>query len=215
MACLVRVYRKGAQFPFTASCRFDAYKQGGQMWSKFPETMLAKATTTLALRRGFADVIAGIASADEMDQAGLAAPEALTQGTPAATSAAPNPPPHSEPKPEARKQPVKTPAHKEAEVEKAAVSVAAATGGTVVEAQPEAAAPAGLPARDDLKGALAALYKKAQMKGVTVTGWETLQKQLGENPGARAAKAIPALDDAAKVAFLNEGKSTLGEPITA
>ena len=84
-ACLVRVYRKGAQHPFTASCRFDAYKQNSQIWAKFPETMLAKATTTLALRRGFADVIAGIASADEMDQAGLAAPEALEQGTPEST----------------------------------------------------------------------------------------------------------------------------------
>ncbi len=83
IACLVRVYRKGADYPFTASCRFDAYSQNNQMWKKFPETMLAKATTTLALRRGFADVIAGIASADEMDQAGLADPGALAQGTPA------------------------------------------------------------------------------------------------------------------------------------
>ena len=60
--------------------------KNNQMWRKFPETMLAKATTTLALRRGFADVIAGIASADEMDQAGLANPEALVQGTPVAAS---------------------------------------------------------------------------------------------------------------------------------
>ncbi len=83
VACLVRVYRKGASRPFVASCRFAAYTQGNHMWRKFPETMLAKACTTLALRRGFADVIGGgIASADEMDQAGLAAPEALAQGTP-------------------------------------------------------------------------------------------------------------------------------------
>ena len=82
-ACLVRVYRKGASRPFVASCRFEAYTQNNQMWRKFPETMLAKACTTLALRRGFADVIGGgIASADEMDQAGLAATEALAQGTP-------------------------------------------------------------------------------------------------------------------------------------
>lgn len=81
-ACMVRVYRKGSQYPFTASCRFAAYTQSNHMWSKFPETMLAKATTTLALRRGFADVIAGIASADEMDQADASAPEALWQGLP-------------------------------------------------------------------------------------------------------------------------------------
>ena len=55
-ACLVRVYRKGAAYPFTASCRFEAYSQSNQMWKKFPETMLAKCATSLALRRSFADL---------------------------------------------------------------------------------------------------------------------------------------------------------------
>ena len=124
-ACLVRVYRKGAQYPFTASCRFDAYSQSNNMWKKFPETMLAKATTTLALRRGFADVIGGIASADEMDQAGLAAPEALTQGTPAA--------PAAKAAPKAKATPKAAPAP----VEAAAESLAAATKGAVIEAPVE------------------------------------------------------------------------------
>lgn len=127
-ACLVRVYRKGAQYPFTASCRFDAYSQSNQMWKKFPETMLAKATTTLALRRGFADVISGIASADEMDQAGLAAPEALAQGTPAQRPVAP-----SRPAPKKKAAPAPDPAAAEV----AAENLAKATGGTVVEAPVE------------------------------------------------------------------------------
>lgn len=212
VACLVRVYRKGAQFPFTASCRFEAYKQGGQMWQKFPETMLAKATTTLALRRGFADVIAGIASADEMDQAGMAAPEALTQGTPAA---APAP------------APAKVAAKKVVEpvVEAAATELAKATGGKVIEEAPAAdaeglvgkqpAASTGgsseLPERDDLKGAVAALYKQARISKVTTAGWTTLEKQCGgEITTAMAAKALPALKDETKVGFLNAGKSTQG-----
>ena len=129
-ACLVRVYRKGAQFPFTASCRFDAYSQSNQMWKKFPETMLAKATTTLALRRGFADVISGIASADEMDQAGLAAPEALAQGTPARPPVAPK---HKS-KAAAPAVPKEAPAPATGGISEAAESLAAATKGTVVEA---------------------------------------------------------------------------------
>lgn len=148
VACLVRVYRKGAEFPFTASCRFDAYKQGGQMWQKFPETMLAKATTTLALRRGFADVISGIASADELDQAGMAAPEALAQGTPVTT-----------PKPGAKAKPTATPKQAPAAAavkasdpvaaETAAESLAKATAGKVVDT-PEEAAPAA-PSKEDLQ----------------------------------------------------------------
>ena len=143
-ACLVRVYRKGAQYPFTASCRFDAYSQSNNMWKKFPETMLAKATTTLALRRGFADVIAGIASADEMDQAGLAAPEALTQGTPARASA----PKAPKAKPAAQAAPKADPAPASGGISEAAESLAAATKGAVVEAPVEEKPAA--PSQEDL-----------------------------------------------------------------
>lgn len=201
VACLVRVYRKGAQYPFTASCRFDAYKQGGQMWQKFPETMLAKATTTLALRRGFADVIAGIASADEMDQAGMAEPEALTQGTPVAKSA-----PQSAPK--SAPEPAPAPA---AKVEAAAEQLAKATKGEVVEAPAQQGVE--LAERDDLTGAVGALYKKARLVGLTVKGWESLCRQIGggeELDTGRAAKALPALADKTKVQNLNKGLSTTG-----
>lgn len=139
-ACLVRVYRKGADYPFTASCRFDAYSQSNNMWKKFPETMLAKATTTLALRRGFADVIAGIASADEMDQAGLAAPEALSQGTPVAA------PSRSRPKPPAHDKPKAEPVAAAVAAEKLAKTL----NGEVVEAEVEAPAPEAAPTKEDL-----------------------------------------------------------------
>ena len=114
------------------------------MWKKFPETMLAKATTTLARRRGFADVISGIASADELDQAGLAAPEALTQGTPKLSK------PVKEFKgssPKAKAAAVPSPAVP-ASVDDAAESLAAATAGKTVEA-PVEEKPA-TPGQDDL-----------------------------------------------------------------
>jgi|TARA_B100000035_G_scaffold33593_1_gene25499 phage recombination protein Bet len=149
-ACLVRVYRKGAEYPFTASCRFDAYSQNNHMWKKFPETMLAKATTTLALRRGFADVIAGIASADEMDQAGLADPEALAQGTPVA---APKQPAPGSLKKVAKKAPPATPRpDPAAEVAKASEDIASAMNGTVLEPDdPEVVASKARPTADDLR----------------------------------------------------------------
>lgn len=134
-ACLVRVYRKGAQFPFTASCRFDAYSQSNQMWKKFPETMLAKATTTLALRRGFADVISGIASADEMDQAGLAVPEALTQGTPVAAAVT-----------SAKKEVTKKAAPAPVAADVAAENLAKSLGGEVVQDEVDLS-----PTEEDLK----------------------------------------------------------------
>jgi hypothetical protein len=112
------------------------------MWQKFPETMLAKATTTLALRRGFSDVIAGIASADEMDQAGLAAAEALGQGTPEAAPAAAAESPTSASK--RKPQPQQKPQPQAPAAEAAAEQLAKATGGTVVE-QPAS------PTADDLK----------------------------------------------------------------
>lgn len=210
VACLVRVYRKGAQFPFTASCRFDAYKQNGQMWSKFPETMLAKATTTLALRRGFADVIAGIASADEMDQAGLAAPEALTQGTPAAPKIGTPTPAPATPKKAPVAEVAKASDDQPSPADVAAADLAVATKGEVVEAA------AGLGERDDLTGAVGALYKKARLVGVTQLGWDSLCKQIGGGEkldSGRAAKALPALTDQGKVANLNRGLATTGAAI--
>ena len=81
-ACIAKVYRKGCSRPFTASCRFESYKQTSPIWKNYPEVMIAKCATTLALRRGFADCLSGIASADELDAAGLAHEDAVHQGLP-------------------------------------------------------------------------------------------------------------------------------------
>lgn len=215
-ACLVRVYRKGCAHPFAASCRFDAYSQRNQMWQKFPETMLAKCTTTLALRRAFADVISGIASADEMDQADMADAAALSQGTPLSES---EPAPSPEP---ARKTPVANNV-KPARVARAASAIDAQAqaladsfDGQVVETA-AAVETEELPEKDDLVGAVKALYRLAQKSGVTPTGWSSLERQCGQE-GISAAKAIQilnskALEDPAKVANLNKGLATTGAKI--
>ncbi len=68
-----------------------------------------------------------------------------------------------------------------------------------------------LPEREDLKGAVAALYKQARLSGLTVSGWSALEKQCGgEITTSSAAKALPALKDAAKVEHLNAGRATTG-----
>lgn len=192
-ACLVRVYRKGAQYPFTASCRFEAYSQSNQMWKKFPETMLAKATTTLALRRGFADVISGIASADELSQAGLAAPEALAQGMPESDLAPKLGTPSQRP-PIAKKVPAAV-AAKESEptVDEAANSLAAATKGAVIEALtgPEPATPKSLG-----KGDLQALGEKRGLTPFAIDGILALIKGDFES-GIKTIKAKSAEEIAA------------------
>ena len=208
VACLVRVFRKGCSRPFVASCRYDAYKQGGQMWSKFPETMLAKATTTLALRRGFADVIGGIASADELDQAGLAHQEALTQGMQAVLPAP------QAPVVETKPEPVAQPAAPKAEAKVAAKSLAKATDGEVVavaeKVDDELYEAMALPPRDDLKGSVAKLYEVAGTKGLTEKGWRTLDEQVGGIDAGKAAKLLGKMlkIEQEKVALLNSGKPT-------
>jgi phage recombination protein Bet len=202
-ACLVKVYRKGAAHPFAASCRFDAYRQSGGMWDRFPETMLSKCAITLALRRAFADEISGIASADEMDQAGMAVPELLTQGTPAAAPA-----PQAAP---VKAKPAPTPAP-EPPAPSAAESLAAATGGTVVDEAPAAAST--FPAEvEGESGHIASLRKLASGLGITATGWESLRVQAGPMGGIEAPatclKIAKALD-ASKVANLNAGRATTG-----
>ena len=198
-ACLVRVYRKGADYPFTASCRFDAYSQQNQMWKKFPETMLAKATTTLALRRGFSDVISGIASADEMDQAGLAAPEALTQGTPEAKPA-PKAGTTVKPRATARKAPdVEAAKESEAALEEAAENLAEAAKGTVLEQLREDKRPN----EDDLKavGLEAGLTTHAidgilgLIKGNYANGIETIKQKSEDEIAALNKRFAPASDE--------------------
>lgn len=234
-ACLVNVWRKGRSRPFPASCRFEAYSQGNSMWRKFGETMLAKCTTTLALRRAFADLISGLESADEMDQAGLAEPELLRQGLPAGADTSPPvaPAPARPAAPAAAPAPVREPVGAVAQtsngasapapsVDAAAEQLARSTGGTVVAPPPpapeQAPAPAGdpLPARDDLTGAVGAFYKAAQLAGLTVQGWATVAKACGGTVTPDMAASMlrtNALADPARVTNYNQGLNSRGEVV--
>ena len=195
-ACLVRVYRKNCEHPFAASCRFEAYCQKNQMWSKFPETMLAKCATTLALRRAFADVISGIASADEMDQAGMAAEEAIEITQRAGQV-------------EVQQEKTVT----EAPQRRAATKKEVEQSGPQEAEAKKSEGP--LEMIEGLTGAVAALRKKAVMVGLTSMGWETLEKQCGGAIDAtKAAKALPALSDKSKVANLNAQLSTQGTALS-
>ena len=177
--------------------------------------MLAKVATTLALRRGFSDVLSGLHSPEEMDQAGMAPAEALTPSAPFA-------PPVVAP-------PAEKPVKKMAPVEPVHEVIDRPTDdlhhGGVTEVQKQVAPRAvavmekpveeGLPARDDLKGAISKLYEVARIKGLNAKGWETLGLQMGGlTPGA-AAKFLTPMSSISeeKVAYLNSGKSTTGEAL--
>lgn len=66
VAAKTMVYR-GASNPFTAVCLFSEYK-GGEMWSKFPATMIGKCSEAAALRKAFPESLSGYYSTEEMDQ---------------------------------------------------------------------------------------------------------------------------------------------------
>jgi len=215
VACLVRVYRKGCSRPFAASCRFDAYSQRNEMWRNFGETMLAKCTTTLALRRAFADVIGGIASADELDQAEIAAPELVGQGLPgkehdlAPVIAAPAPATRATAKGLVRNAAPRRAEHQvtqpqEAEPREAPHLPAADRpwfdGVPVIDAQLEGDPPA-----------IATLRQVAADAGLTLVGWAALGLQFGgvvpTNKALTVAKALTP----EKISHLNSGHDSRGE----
>lgn len=203
-ACAVTVYRKGCSRGFTAAARFDDYR-GSNLWQKMPSTMIRKVALASALRLSFSDLLAGLYASEEMDQAGFSRPEPVSEERPAPKAKA---------------------------VEPAAESLAEATAGKVTE-EPLVSTPepveveeapaeavkafkgsAELPERDDLKGAVGALYKQARISKLTIKGWATLEKQCGgEITTPMAAKALPALKDETKIGYLNSGKSTQGVPV--
>ena len=76
--------------------------------------------------------------------------------------------------------------------------------------------PAGLPEREDLTGGVGALYKQARLRGLSVNGWASLEKQCGgEISPALAAKLLKAgvLNDPEKVAHLDAGRKSTGEAL--
>lgn len=73
-ACRVTVYRmvQGVRCSWSATARWEEYYPGdaqGQMWRKMPHVMLSKVAEALALRKAFADVLHGLYTREEMDQA--------------------------------------------------------------------------------------------------------------------------------------------------
>ena len=68
-AARVRVYRKGCERPFEGVAKWSEYAQSSGLWPTMSALMLSKVSEALALRRGFPDVLGGLYSQEEMDQA--------------------------------------------------------------------------------------------------------------------------------------------------
>jgi phage recombination protein Bet len=69
-AAKTTVYRIGSPMPFVAVARFSSYEQSSNpIWRKMPDTMIAKCSEALALRKAFPAELSGLYSSEEMQQA--------------------------------------------------------------------------------------------------------------------------------------------------
>lgn len=223
-ACQVSVFRKGASRPFTAACRFSDYNAGQGMWRKMPARMIEKCTTAAALRLAFSDLLSGLYAQEELDQAGMAPPIQMQQ----------DPVGNAGTRRTTKKQDSSA-AQATAAVAKAfdGEVVAPAPAENKGKPSPQSAAeqqsdseqPSALdqirntpehdpgadllPDREDLPGAVGALYRKAQSVGLTRQGWHTMVQILGGDPidPSKAMAAVKGLADQAKVDALNAGRN--------
>lgn len=72
----------GQRAPFTATTRWEEYYPGdkqGFMWKKMPYLMLGKTAEALALRKAFPAELSGLYTNEEMEQAGQADYEVVTE----------------------------------------------------------------------------------------------------------------------------------------
>lgn len=108
VSATVTVYKWGpdgaSKAAYTATARFSEYCAGGPMWTRMPHTMVAKCAEALALRKAFSQ-LAGLYTADEMDQAGPGDDEPAPAPKPRKAARKPPPrtgilpPPKEEPEP--------------------------------------------------------------------------------------------------------------------
>lgn len=233
--CQVTVWRKGCTKPFTAAVRYSDFAAGG-MWAKMGSVMIRKVALAHALRTGFADLLSGLYAQEEMDQAGFDRPAIQMQqdvdaGKPGTTDQAPSVEQATAAVAKAfdgqavDSTPASLKSGGSATVadseslkngtgdSQTAVARSDSAQPSVIDQlrQPAATNPGAdpLPNRDDLPGAIGALYRKAQQVGLTRQGWHTMVQILGGDPidPSKAMAAVKGLADDAKVKALNAGRN--------